>query len=179
MALLLQDEEWGRWSDREVARRCGVSPTFVDSLRAELSVHGGQTEGARRMVERGGIVYEMATAKIGDPTTRLHEQESIIEHGKQAAGEMIRELEGLGVTLTPTGATFPPDLPVEKWRQIGSMLSDLHILAGLGEPQPSVHNRTVPPLSPGPRDTTRHQRERRVELTRCPSAPWFRWCPLI
>lgn len=38
---LLQDEEWGRWSDREIARRCKVSPTFVGKVRADngLTVH--------------------------------------------------------------------------------------------------------------------------------------------
>lgn len=31
---LLQDEEWGKWSDGEIARRCGVSRPFVSSRRA-------------------------------------------------------------------------------------------------------------------------------------------------
>jgi hypothetical protein len=30
---LLGDEEWGQWSDREIARRCGVSDPFVGNLR--------------------------------------------------------------------------------------------------------------------------------------------------
>ncbi|HMN26640.1 MAG TPA: hypothetical protein PKE45_00690 [Caldilineaceae bacterium] len=34
---LLRDEEWGQWSDREIARRCAVSQPFVSKLRIELS----------------------------------------------------------------------------------------------------------------------------------------------
>lgn len=34
---LLDDEEWSQWSDREVAKRCGVSHTFVANLRREMS----------------------------------------------------------------------------------------------------------------------------------------------
>jgi FtsZ-binding cell division protein ZapB len=30
---LLDDFEWSDWSNSEIARRCGVSPTFVSSLR--------------------------------------------------------------------------------------------------------------------------------------------------
>lgn len=54
---LLRDEEWSRWSDREIARRAGVSPSTVGTIRSELSVQVGQME-APRLVERGGTVYE-------------------------------------------------------------------------------------------------------------------------
>lgn len=33
---LLQDEEWQRWSNREIARQCGVTHTLVAKLRREL-----------------------------------------------------------------------------------------------------------------------------------------------
>lgn len=32
--VLLEDEHWASWADREIARRCRVSPTFVGQLRA-------------------------------------------------------------------------------------------------------------------------------------------------
>jgi hypothetical protein len=41
VTLLLSDSEWVKWSDREIAKACGVSPTFVGSLRPP-AVHGGQ-----------------------------------------------------------------------------------------------------------------------------------------
>ena len=54
-SILLQDEEWGRWSDKEIARQCAVSDRFVGKLRKELSPNGSQI----RTVERGGVQFEM------------------------------------------------------------------------------------------------------------------------
>ncbi len=36
--ILLGDEEWRTWSDREIARRTGVTPTFVGTVRTSLSI---------------------------------------------------------------------------------------------------------------------------------------------
>lgn len=33
--ILLEDDAWAKWSDREISRRCRVSPTFVGELRAK------------------------------------------------------------------------------------------------------------------------------------------------
>lgn len=41
---LLQDEEWVQWSNREIARRCGVDEGMVRRYRAELSAGKPQTE---------------------------------------------------------------------------------------------------------------------------------------
>ena len=35
--VLLEDAEWSQWSDREIARRCGVSPSHVGGLRPVAS----------------------------------------------------------------------------------------------------------------------------------------------
>ncbi len=40
---LLQDEEWQRWSNREIARQCGVTHTFVGKLRQELVAKAPET----------------------------------------------------------------------------------------------------------------------------------------
>ncbi|PJF39588.1 MAG: hypothetical protein CUN54_08355 [Phototrophicales bacterium] len=37
---LLNDDEWSRWSNREIARRCAVSEQLVRSLRFNRSVTG-------------------------------------------------------------------------------------------------------------------------------------------
>jgi hypothetical protein len=34
---LLNDEEWGKWSDNQIAQKCGVSHPFVGSIRAITS----------------------------------------------------------------------------------------------------------------------------------------------
>lgn len=58
---LLNDPEWARWSNREIARRCGVDEGYVRKLR-ELSADSPQIE---RFVERDGTTYTMNTANIG------------------------------------------------------------------------------------------------------------------
>ena len=35
---LLRDKEWGQWSDREIGRRAGVSPSTVGATRKELGI---------------------------------------------------------------------------------------------------------------------------------------------
>lgn len=41
---LLQDEEWSKWSDREISRRTGVSPSTVSSIRQQSGVQIGQVK---------------------------------------------------------------------------------------------------------------------------------------
>lgn len=41
---MLRDEEWRGWTDRLIARQCGVSNRFVSDMRAEAVVNGSQLE---------------------------------------------------------------------------------------------------------------------------------------
>lgn len=61
---LLEDTEWSKWSNREIASRCAVSPGLVDSLRKELSANGRQMD-PERTVERNGTTYTVNTENIG------------------------------------------------------------------------------------------------------------------
>ncbi len=61
---LLMDEEWGKWSNREIARQCGVSLDLVNRLRDELSERIGQIDGQRK-VQRNGKTYTINTGNIG------------------------------------------------------------------------------------------------------------------
>jgi hypothetical protein len=60
---MLKDAEWSQWSDRTIAKHCGVSPSTVGSLRRRLSVQFGQIDA--RLVGRAGSMYRMDTAPIG------------------------------------------------------------------------------------------------------------------
>ncbi len=61
--ILLEDAEWSAWSSRSIAVHCGVSHTFVEDLRKELSQDKGasgaglQTPAERRKCKRGGQEY--------------------------------------------------------------------------------------------------------------------------
>ncbi len=59
---LLQDPEWSRWSDRQIADHVGVSNRFVSTLRGEVSVNASQM----RKVTRGGSQFLMNITRIGD-----------------------------------------------------------------------------------------------------------------
>jgi hypothetical protein len=60
---LLGDFEWTKWSDREVAGRCGVSNTFVGGLRSSLSTVDSEAM-PRTFTNKHGTISEMAVASI-------------------------------------------------------------------------------------------------------------------
>ena len=64
---LLSDADWGQWSDREIARRCGVDNSFVSRLRVALTVDEQQLE--RTYIDKHGNVSTMNVANIGQPAS--------------------------------------------------------------------------------------------------------------
>lgn len=111
VGLLLADPEWSRWSNREIARRCGVSPGLVGLVRherrqeARASAHGEQM----RSCTRGGTTYPMNTAAIGAaPQEDLPAEEAAalraetIRQALETAGWLREELaEDLGEEAGP------------------------------------------------------------------------------
>jgi hypothetical protein len=96
---LLSSEKWAHWSDREIARRCRVSPPFVSKLRDEhlASLPDGAEDHAasppptpqtrprnapvtppsrRRTAIRHGKPYPMRTANIGAARTTPNRPQS-------------------------------------------------------------------------------------------------------
>ena len=61
---LLEDSEWSGWSDREIARRCAVSPPTVSALRESICKSFTDSPSDRK-VERNGTVYTQDTSRIG------------------------------------------------------------------------------------------------------------------
>lgn len=60
---LLEDGEWAKLSDEEIARRCAVSRPFVGGLRPEVSRN--DYEITKRTVTRNGVTYPMNAKNIG------------------------------------------------------------------------------------------------------------------
>lgn len=71
---LLNDAEWAKWSDREIARRCAVSNQFVSNIRP--SVNDGQIT---RTVERNGKSYTMNTSAIGKTAPKEDDDMNVAE----------------------------------------------------------------------------------------------------
>lgn len=64
VTMLLQDEEWAQWSDREIARRCSVSHNLVSSLRPSLSSDDSE-KSSKSYTTKHGTVATMRTENIG------------------------------------------------------------------------------------------------------------------
>ncbi len=66
VTLLLNDDEWSAWSDREIARRCAVSQPFVSKMRP-VTDNGYQSEPEqpRTYTTKHGTTYTQNTANIG------------------------------------------------------------------------------------------------------------------
>lgn len=60
---LLRDEEWGQWSDREIARRCVVSNHMVAEVRRFLT--GNSPSDERTYTTKHGTTATMQTGNIG------------------------------------------------------------------------------------------------------------------
>ncbi len=58
---LLNDGEWARWSNREIARRCIVSSQYVDKIKNSLPTVGSE----KTYTTKHGTVATMNTANIG------------------------------------------------------------------------------------------------------------------
>ncbi len=74
---LLNDAEWAKWSDNEVARRCGVSQPFVSEMRGGLSNNSYKIE--PRQVQRGDSTFTMQMENIGRA------------RGSEEDGDFVRE----------------------------------------------------------------------------------------
>jgi regulator of replication initiation timing len=62
---MLEDEEWSKWSSREIAKACSVSHTFVDSAKASLATVASEKPKEVTYINKHGTVAAMKTANIG------------------------------------------------------------------------------------------------------------------
>ena len=65
VVTLLNDPEWAQWSDREIARRCYVGPSLVNTLRPKSSLPEKGSETVRTYLDRHGNPSHMNVSAIG------------------------------------------------------------------------------------------------------------------
>jgi hypothetical protein len=68
---LLNDPEWSRWSDREIARRCKVSNTFVGEVRSSIVTVNADSDSRLYRTKHGNVVPMNVTDIGAKPNTRL------------------------------------------------------------------------------------------------------------
>ena len=124
--LFLSDPEWAQWSDREIARRTGLSNRFVSTMRRELSVNGSQME---RKVERNGTAYTLDITNIGvsrSPEASAEDSEvKLLETLKQelAAASSLAEIKDIADRSAEMQA-FYAERAVRYGRRIGELLQE-------------------------------------------------------
>lgn len=70
---LLADAEWAKWSDEQIAQKCGVGRVYVISVRKDcilLSDDKIEREPVKRIVKRNGKTFEMDVSGIGKSVTK-------------------------------------------------------------------------------------------------------------
>jgi hypothetical protein len=153
VTALIHSERWSGWSDREIARQCGVSHTYVGTVRSEnlafpdadpqkqtaaaetppahdpsATEASGARPVRRRTARRGGRRYNIDTARIGRGRSRPQDEVARIE---RAFDGFQKVLDGAS---EPARQTF-----VERCRK--------EIIAIANAPEPPNHE---PPNSEAP-----------------------------
>lgn len=90
--MLLEDDEWNKWPNTEIARRCCVDEKTVRNLRPPTSSENPKME---RTVERNGTTYKQNTSNIGRKSAEdikskkggTHENISVFPTGQPAEQE--------------------------------------------------------------------------------------------
>ena len=62
--IALADEEWGQWSDREIAKLCKVSHPLVAEVRREVTGNSSSDNGQRTYTNKHGTTSTMRTERI-------------------------------------------------------------------------------------------------------------------
>lgn len=100
--LLLNDPEWGNWTNGAIAKQCGVSGPFVGSVRKSLETVSSEKTMERVRKDKHGNTTTINTSKIGKgqgakppadsttPTTAHSPQEPVSTAAAPTSGE--REL---------------------------------------------------------------------------------------
>lgn len=65
VAMLLNDPEWVTWSANEIAKKCGVSHTFVNGIKSSLEAVSSEAPSESTYTTKHGTKATMKTANIG------------------------------------------------------------------------------------------------------------------
>jgi len=116
VTAMLSDIEWQEWSDREIARQCGVSHTLVQNLRKELGAEKAVTKMTMRGKETTRI--QQPTEKQEEPQAEMSAADIEAETMKFAVQELQKENEELQDQLTVAMAASTDDIQKEKAESI-------------------------------------------------------------
>ncbi len=96
---MLNDPEWGSWSDREIAARCKVSRPFVANLRSSLV----NVSSERSFVNKHGGVSVMNTGRIGQKGNQPQEASDQLTEGPSPPEPEYTEIDQLNDQIAELG----------------------------------------------------------------------------
>jgi hypothetical protein len=102
---LLEDAEWGQWSDREIARHCGVGHALVSRVRRSLSP-GDSDTAPRTYRTKQGTVTTMETRAIGKRAAPEGSMDTSTPHVSHPPAGTIHTAEG-ATGASPTEVVAP------------------------------------------------------------------------
>jgi hypothetical protein len=127
---LLDDFEWSDWSNSEIARRCGVSPTFVANLRdsggpavVKYTTKGGNV--ATKAKAPGRPVKEKELELKGPEVIPPHTEKE--DHNQEAIDMLLAENEELKARVAVAGMDASPEEKQAATALIDELREDLRI----------------------------------------------------
>lgn len=127
VVTLLKDKEWSGWSDRQIAKQCGVHHDMVGRLRDELSGGNRQIE---RTVQRGGATFTMDTSGIGKPSSDGPTVDTQAEHDRQrdevraALPEAVKQIEARKASGLTSPSPKEASAELDELREANAALTD-------------------------------------------------------
>lgn len=106
---MLNDFEWGEWSDREIARKCHVSHVFVSKLRNGMQTEQPQVIKHKRATGevRETVRQPKKTSAAGNVTTTVPEVTDKHDEKQEAIEFLIEENDKLKDQLASTTSEDP------------------------------------------------------------------------
>lgn len=132
VTTLMSDAEWSVWSNKEIARRCGVNASLVDDMRkASLPLNGSEEPKPtpRTFTTKHGTEATMHVEKIGKTSRllpdrrpsaiagRIEKMREMAEQGyssRQIAAKLEISESGCRVSMRKAGIDVPADRAVGK-----------------------------------------------------------------
>jgi ParB-like chromosome segregation protein Spo0J len=130
--ILLADEEWGQWSDAEIARACKVSRELVAKMRSQsggipevVQCNRGGKQFSTRPSRRRRELYPAKTSRMPDEVFDPREVE--IEELRAAAESVYREKEAVEERLTAALAGGDEAAREEAFQRLTAMREELRL----------------------------------------------------
>jgi len=127
---LLDDFEWSDWSNSEIARRCGVSPTFVAGLRdsggpAKIKYKTASGEVKEKAKAPGRPAKEKEPELKGPEVIPPHAEKE--DHNQEAIDMLLAENEELKARVAVAGMDATPEEKQAAATMIDELREELRI----------------------------------------------------